>query len=103
MKKLTKKEAIRITIELWEWCVNNPGKGKDKWPGWEEYGDMYLTCPFCEYGDQMRRKHNKPGLCTYCPYDEMFGPCMSGPYSFSNYGEVLEYSKAFLAQLRELK
>ena len=48
--KLTKKKALEIAIELWEWIVDNPGKYKREWPGWDEYGGMLFECPLCQRG-----------------------------------------------------
>lgn len=32
---ITKKEAIELTIELWSWLRDNPGKRKKDWPKWD--------------------------------------------------------------------
>ena len=48
--KLTKKKALELTAELWDWVSEN-GKRKHEWPGWdtkEAQGDCFL----CEYDSQ---------------------------------------------------
>ena len=71
--KLTKKKALLIAIELWEWIVDNPGEEKDTWPGWAGYGTMLFACPLCEYQDQEGGVGHK--VCPECPYFIKFGRC----------------------------
>lgn len=72
---LTKREALVICRELWEWLRDNPGKSKGDWPGWEEYGVMFLHCPVCEYTKQQELG------CTQCilPW-----PASSGCYALDS-------------------
>ncbi len=102
--KLTKKKALEIAIELWEWMVDNPGKFKLEWPGWEVYGEMEGDCPFCEYDNRhpFKRKCN-------CPLKEKYDSCFAsafGEWDEANEEEDAEAGHAaaveFLAQLKEL-
>lgn len=58
--RLSKKRAIELTLELWQWLYKHPDKGKFKWPEWEYNGGKYPTvindCFAC----------NK-GPCSKCP------------------------------------
>ena len=62
MKKLTKREALRICSELWAWLAENPSRNKDEWPGWCDCGEMSNDCPCCEY---TLAADNGP--CRKCP------------------------------------
>jgi len=72
-KYLTRKKAIELCIELWEWCAKT-GKRKEEWPGWEKwketYGDALMSdCWFCQYDYQQRIRYRKSidDDCKYCP------------------------------------
>lgn len=41
------KEALELTIDLWEWLKNNPNKIEFNWPRFEEIKDMKEHCPLC--------------------------------------------------------
>lgn len=58
--RLTKKKALQITQELWEWIAETDGN-KGDWLGWERYGHMDARCPLCEYA----RRHGR--TCQVCP------------------------------------
>ncbi len=99
--KLTKKKALEIAIELWEWIVDNPGRWKNKWPGWAKYGWMSDDCPFCEYEERHPGKHR----CN-CPLKEKYGSCyLSAFLNWHTEDEDGGHAAAveFLAQLKELK
>ncbi len=72
--KITREEAITISIELWEELAETGGDAdaKAKWPGWEKYGEMQLDCALCEYD---RARDND---CTACPYAKQYGRCGHG-------------------------
>ena len=63
--KLTKRKALKICKELWEWLAENPDKQKIHWPDWEKYGEMSHGCPCCEYRDQ-RQDQEGFRLSSYC-------------------------------------
>jgi hypothetical protein len=56
---MTKREALKICIELWTWLAENPEEDKKNWPGWITHGKMELTCPCCEYVGALDRFSNK--------------------------------------------
>lgn len=51
--KLTKKRAIELHRELWDWLYHHPSKVKDDWPRWEDNGgdisEALCDCFLCEY------------------------------------------------------
>ena len=101
--RLTRKKAIELSIALWTWIVDNPGKEKKDWPGWGKYGEMAGDCPLCEYSV---RHETLLGTHCICPLNDKCGSCFT-----TSYGEWLRRSgrgktKAaveFLAQLKDLK
>ena len=102
--KLTKKKALDIAIELWEWMVDNPGRYKHQWPGWKKYGEMECDCPFCEYDD----KHPFETRCN-CPLKEKYDSCFLSAFGKWDHvvskGDVSGGHAAaveFLAQLKKL-
>lgn len=63
--RLTKRKALVICKELWEWIRDNAKtiehwSRKKRWPGWDKYGDMLSDCPCCEY----RARRDRP--CADC-------------------------------------
>ena len=44
--RLTKKKAIELSIELWEWLAET-GKHKGDWDGWDKYGSNPYNCFLC--------------------------------------------------------
>ena len=101
--RLTKRKAINITIEEWEWLAKT-GKRKLEWPGWEKYGQMESGCPLCEYGKQ--RNPSTYSACMYCPYHQKFGYCLDSYFQDWVTATTIEgrkkYATLFLEQLRKL-
>ncbi len=103
--KLTKKKALEIAIELWEWIVDNPGKLKHEWTEWEKYGRMLNSCPLCEYACRAD--------CIKCPLKWGYYGCEDNDISqyIKWHDAINEGAKnaahaaavEFLAQLKELK
>jgi len=54
--KLTKKKAIELHRELWDWLYHHPNKQKWDWPSWESNGGniprVSSYCFLCEYSVQ---------------------------------------------------
>lgn len=77
--RLTKKKAIEISIELWEWLAETGEWRKWQWSGWQRYGAMDNDCPLCEYHIQ----HPILDLtkCN-CPLEKKYGTngCYATPY-----------------------
>lgn len=117
--KLTRKKAIELCIELWEWLALT-GKKKTDWPKWEEYGGALNHCWFCEY-NRMKfispTKRTYRNNCKYCPYNTKFAykenySCESAKSPFFKWGQAdyvndtegrRKYAKLFLAQIRTLE
>ncbi len=62
LKKLTKKQAIKLHRELWDWIAAHPLEDKMAWPGWGEYGYCFNDCIFCHYSMVI-----KGASCEKCP------------------------------------
>ncbi len=105
--KLTKKQAIDLSIELWE-CLAKTGNGsKASWPRWKEFGSIDADCFLCEYNG---KKHDSYGvrICTRCPYYKNYGHCWERESPFMMWGgddkkANKKYAALFLEQLKELK
>ncbi len=101
--RLTRKRAIELSIELWEWLAET-GKAKWEWEGWKRYGETEADCFLCEYNDR-KKPQIKGDSCHYCPYHKC--------YTEGDYFELWEYAKTpegrkkyaklFLEQLRTLE
>ena len=65
--KLTKKKAIRLHRELWDWLYHHPSKHKSDWPKWEYNGgnvkEANNDCLLCEYIQALYAG------CDRCPLD----------------------------------
>lgn len=102
MMRLTLKNAIKWTKELWAWLAET-GKRKEDWPEWEKYGEMAADCFLCEYAN--RHGHG----CSVCPYDRRFGYCSNEGTYFNLWDNSVtaedrkKYAALFLKQLEELK
>ncbi len=46
---MTAYEAKELSLKLWGWLKDNPDKGKENSPYWEEVKDLDCRCPLCEY------------------------------------------------------
>ena len=111
--KLTKRKALTICLELWEWLEKNPNSDKYAWPRWV-YNDgdldvMATTCPCCEYSFS----HTRYGDCTKCPLlglwtGEEYSSCMSpkSPYQLNGKAKatgIVKITKLALSKLPKLK
>ena len=104
--KLTKKRAMKICIELWSWLAETGGH-KEDWPKWEEYGEMRLDCPLCEYN---KRNPIARRVDCNCPLAQPpFNGCFDPPSKFINWYNASgkekrqKAAKAFLKQLKQVK
>lgn len=101
--RITKKQAIKISIELWTWLAKTGTDNKGHWGGWDEYGLMRSDCSLCEY------VATKRGGCNSCPYYLKFGMCTKDdtPYWQWNMSPTKrvrkEYARMFLEQLKQLQ
>jgi len=64
--KLSKREALRICRDLWQWLYRHPMRLKCDWPQWEELRVKYpiLTvedCPMCAWVEQ---QYGREASCT---------------------------------------
>ena len=65
MGRLTKRKALEMCRDLWDWmAVENKDSDSDKrlWPGWDKKTQHLHLCPCCEYSGK------KDGLinCSRC-------------------------------------
>lgn len=65
--KITRREALEIHVELWDWLAETGCEDKLLWPGWGTYGDMRNSCPCCEYSQ---------GNCKICPMKDFWETCL---------------------------
>jgi len=117
-KYLTRKKAIELCIELWEWLAKT-GKRKEDWPDWEKYEKYFRTfifsasndCWFCEYDNQQVQQQHKCdiGICKYCPFFQHIGHCNSNKKSnFSLWDRAKlpktrkKYATLFLEQIKSI-
>lgn len=112
--RLTRKKAIELSIELWEWLAETGSGEKSEWPEWGNYGEViYLAdCFLCEYGNRNINPKNIEDKywteCGACPYHKKFGRCCNDNTPFWLWAEEEEieprkkYALLFLAQLKEL-
>ena len=80
---MTKKECIKNHRIMWNWLADNPDKGKQDWPGWEDEGLVRNHCFLCEY----TISHNLP--CKECLVDWGTIPNHCGSY----YAPYTQYQK----------
>ena len=102
--RLTKKKAIELSIELWEW-LKKTGKYKYEWPRWDKYGEMLANCFLCQWS--VERTYKSIG-CGYCPIAKKFkGNCETTFYwkwnSSITEQDRKKYASLFLAQLKEIQ
>ena len=90
--RLTKKKAIELTIELWEWLAEMGNECKSEWPNWFEYDHITFFCFLCEY--QQRKNiywNDSNDYCGYCPYFQRFGnDAYTVHVLFLEFGRVLD-------------
>jgi hypothetical protein len=73
-RKLSKKAALLITRELWQWLADEQGTCKSDWPRWSRiqriYGRFEADCPCCAYAVQERITIGIAiDRCQYCPLE----------------------------------
>ena len=65
--KLSKKKAIVLHRELWDWLYHHPLNNKYDWPRWTKNGgdipEISVDCFLCEY----ETNHRKIIECEKCP------------------------------------
>ena len=85
--RLTKKKALQITADLWEWLEKHPSKEKHQWPEWEGNGgnisDMDNDCACCEYIDIHEIGCDKCPLIKLWPFSkDLSSSCLFGKYGY---------------------
>lgn len=60
---LTKKKALKICVELWDWMAKSGSESKAAWPGWTKRKYAKNDCPCCEYA----LSGENPRGCGKCP------------------------------------
>ena len=99
--RLTKKKALDISIELWEWLAEDGSRRKSDWPGWGKYGGMRADCPLCEYTSRAEHRDQ----ISLCRYTCLLKGCYSLSYGRWALAEIKsdrkKYAGLFLEQLKE--
>ncbi len=68
--KLTKKKAIKLFREHWQWLTETGTIWKDEWPEHDfEEDPISGGCFLCEYLDQKEAELGKNEDCDNCPID----------------------------------
>lgn len=105
--RLTKKRALDISIELWEWMAKTGSNYKGDWPGWEKYGEMFNYCPLCEYAGAVKIETNR---CKKCLLKwGAFGCERQGESQYLKWDDALtkadrkKYAGLFVKQLKEIR
>lgn len=104
--RLTKKAALRITIELWTWLAET-GRLKREWPGWETYGYMWEYCPLCEF-DSRHQVSERPA-CVHCLIVTTGYAVHCTRMAYGHWAKACSattrkrYAAQFLAQLKEIQ
>ena len=110
--RLTRKKAIDLSIDLWEWLAETGGE-KVNWPGWKRNGGQHPNCDsdcfLCEYSSRVGESRT----CDECPYRVRWGFCedweevTDKPYTkwrvAPSVASRKRYAQDFLGQLKELK
>ena len=94
--KLTKEQAIDLSIELWEWMAESGTEEKSEWPKWADYGVVQDYCFLCEYC-------GKKGCDKPCPIDSCHDTYYLDWLGARDENERKKFAKLFLKQLKELK
>lgn len=99
--KLTKKKALDITIELWEWMAETGSDYKGDWHGWEKYWVMANNCALCEcYAIQ----RSEDGGCGECPIQNCEDDFAYGKWDGAKTKPTRKkYAGLFLEQLKEIR
>lgn len=106
----TKKKAIKLHRELWDWLYHHPRKKKYDWPGWKMNGgihpDVENDCFACKYmfthtgcaftALRMCEKH--------CPLVWPGGACYEGERLYYNWERAVTFSriKKYAKLIRDL-
>ena len=96
--KLTKKRAVELHRELWDWLYKNPSKRKYHWPRWKEIGDIRHDCFGCEYDRQFNED------CELCPIVWPGGHCETdnSPYDHWSLADTNATRKKYAGLIRDL-
>jgi len=107
--KLTERQAIEKSIELWEWLAKTGSEHKIDWDGWEENEEITDDCFLCEYAVQKSGTDYLDERCLVCPYYRKYGyKCFEDSSSYCAWDEAddkkgrKKYAKQFLNQLKAL-
>ena len=103
--RLTKKRAVDISIELWEYLAESGGDEDDKHK-WvlDNYGEYESDCALCEYG-----KRHQSRQCAVCPYHKFFGSCLDEESPYCKWDDAQrkvsrkKYAAECVKQLKEIR
>lgn len=68
--RLTKREALILVRDMWDWISKNPFKTKKNWPGWNQFKKESLDDPYCAccfYVDYRAKRNDEASDCDRCP------------------------------------
>jgi hypothetical protein len=66
--RLTRKEALGLTVLLWGWIEKNPLRNKQDWPGWKAfngraYAPYCACCFYVDYRDSVNKYGADDSMC----------------------------------------
>lgn len=104
---LTRKQAVRLHRELWDWLYENPDKKKHHWPRWElnngRIKEVHSECFLCHISDfdcEACILNPKPFKnTTYTNTDKL---CLGGLWQRWNDVKTPKTRKKYAALIRDL-
>lgn len=101
MPRLTKKKAVQLHRQLWDWLYKNPVKEKKNWPEWEKNGgtieSVDCDCFACEYDMQYRDD------CSLCLFGNFSNTaCLNGLFSNWDCFKNTKVRKKYAKLIRDL-
>ena len=74
--ELSKKKAVELDREKWDWLYRHPSKNKEDWPRWKKNGgdldEVSMDCFACEYVEQFEEEE-----CRLCPFVWPHAACLA--------------------------
>lgn len=103
---MTNKEAMKLSIEVWDWLIDHPGEYKDKAPGMIEDGSIHscylcdicmMNCKRCVMSKEWWGADGKLKVVC-CESDTAYRRWEDAVvYTYFNYGKITDYDISFFA------
>ena len=90
VERMSDKEVLDKTIEMWEELAEDGSRRKQDWPGWDgilDAGPVRYHCLLCD----KYRENCSEEPCAKCPYYQTFGrKCFEGTEPFSKWEDATD-------------